>query len=433
MISKKIINYITVFIVFCDAFTLQNVLPFMELRLSYFIMFFVLLLWFLVLRDISLNRTFLFLFGTIIICSLYNIYIGKDVFFLLTKQVLGIFSSSLIFYLLIKVNRYDVKGLFKVYLNLAVLVALIGLFQRLCFTLGIKAGYDFSYILASHLHLNRSGFFKINSIMSEPSAFCYVMIPAFFVATTAFSKSNFSFLNKWQSIIIILSLIISFSLVGYVGMFFSFMLLFYNYAKARHLVLGTAVLFILMVFAYNNITDIKMRVDDSVNTLTGKTKLENTNQSTYALFSNVLVAWESFKDSPLFGSGLGSHSISYGRYIDEVVNTDAVNPYFLFQNSGDASSLFIRLMSETGLLGLLPVFYFIFRFWTLKKNDKSNSMWIVNNAILTVFLVRAIRGGHYFVGGTFFFLWLYYFSGKYGNMSQDVELQQDRNCNLSLI
>ena len=412
MISLNVINYLAVFIVFCDAFTLPNALPFMELRGSYPLMALVLVLCLPFSKGIPFSRTFLLLFGAIVAFSLYNVYIGNDTLFLLTKQAVGIFSNSMIFYLLMKVNKYDVKRLFKVYLHLALLTGLIGLFQELNYLLGFRAGYDFSYILASNVHISPGGFLKVTSIMSEPSAFCYVMMPAFFAAIASFSKSDFRCLNKWQSVIIILSVICSFSLVGYMGMIFSFMLLFFNYSKMKYLLTGTAVIFILMFFAYDNIPDLTMRVDDSINTLTGKAKLEETNLSTYALFSNTLVAWESFKDNPLFGSGLGSHSISYDRYIDTVVDTDAVNPDFSFQNRGDTSSLFVRLMSETGLFGLLSISYFVFRFWILKKNDKSNSLWIVNNAILVVFLVRAIRGGHYFVGGTFFFAWSYYFSGK---------------------
>ena len=413
--SRQVINYIAVFIVFSDALVFRNILPFMELRGSYFLMALVLVLCIPLLRGVCFNRTFLFLFGAVIVFSLCNIYVAKDTFLLLTKQVIGVFGNALVFYLLMKVNRYDVKRLFKVYLNLAFLVGLIGLFQEMSFLSGFRAGYDFSYMLPSwRLYLSEAGFLKISSIMSEPASFCYVMMPAFFAALTSFSKSNFKFLNKSRSLVIILSVVLSFSLVGYIGMVFSFMLLLFNYTKIRYLVVGTVLASIIMFFAYDNVADLKTRVDDSINAFAGKTKLEETNLSTFTLFSNALVAWESFKDNPVFGSGLGSHRISHDRYMEKVVDVSAVmaNYKYTFLNKGDASSLFLRLLSETGLLGLLFIFCFVFRFWTLKKNDKSGFLWIVSNAILAVFLIRAIRGGHYFVGGTFFFMWLYYFAGK---------------------
>ena len=411
----QLINLLAVFIVFSDALSWPGILPFMEIRLSYFLIVFLCFLSIPFLKGIYFSKTFLFFFGAIVLFSLYNIFLAKDTLFLLSKQLMGIFLNALFFYLIVKINKYDVKKLFKIYLNFAVLAGVIGLFQELSYLLGFRTGYDFSYILASRVHISQTGLLKVSSIMSEPAAFCYVMIPAFFTAITSFKKNEFKFLNKCTSSIIILSVIFSFSLSGYAGISFSFILLFFNYAKMKHFLIGTVVLSILMFFAYDNVMDLKMRINDSVGALIGKTKLEETNKSTFTLYCNTLIAWESIKDSPLFGSGLGSHAISYERYLNEVVDVKNVNPKFLFQNSRDTSSLLIRIMSETGLVGLLSVFYFIFRFWTLKKNDSSNYLWVVNNAILTMFFVRAIRGGHYFVGGTFFFMWMYYFSGKLSN------------------
>ena len=421
---RQSINYLAIFIIFSGGLTLYDYLPFADLRISYLIMAFVLLLCIPFLKGIYFNKAFLFLLGIIIIFSLYNVYIGKDTFVLLTKQIIGIFSTSLIFYLLMKVNKYDVKKMFKVYLNLAVLVGLIGLFQELSYLLGFKIGYDFSYIFPSWtLYLSETGFLQINSIMPEPAAFCYVMMPAFFVALTSFSKSNFKFLNKWKSLIIVSSVFFSFSLVGYIGIIFSLALLFYNYTKIRYLVIGTVLIVVIIFFAYTYIGDIKMRVDDSINVLTGKISLYSANLSTFTLFSNALVAYESFKDNPVFGSGLGSHEISYNRYIGKVVDIGKVR---MFLNVQDANSLFLRLLSETGLFGLLLIFYFIFKFHVLKKNDRSGYLWLISNAILAMFVIRLLRSGHYFDGGFFFFFWIYYFASKL-NRSEKNKLEEDLN------
>ena len=412
---------------FSGALTFRGTLPFVDLRISYLIMVLVLFLCMPFLKGVYFNKTFLFLFGIIIVFSLYNVYIGKDTFVLLTKQIIGIFLTSFTFYLLMEVNRYNVKKLFKVYLNLAFLVGLIGLFQELNYLLGFKAGYDFSYIFPSwRLHLSKTGFLRVNSILPEPATFCYSMMPAFFVSISSFSKNNFRFLKKWKSLIIISSVFFSFSLVGYIGMIVSLALLFYNYVKMRYLAMGGALIVVVMFFAYNNIGDIKMRVDDSIDVLTGKMNLYSANLSTFTLFSNALVAYESFKDNPVFGSGLGSHEISYNRYIGKVVSIHRV---VMFLNVEDANSLFLRLLSETGLFGLLLIFYFIFKFRVLKKNDKSGYLWLISNAILAMFLIRLLRYGHYFVGGFFFFFWLYYFAGR----SNMLKMQNSKRNHRGLI
>ena len=156
--------------------------------------------------------------------------------------------------------------------------------------------------------------------------------------------------------------------------------------------------------------------------LTGKANLTTVNLSTFALFSNSLVAYNSFRDNPIFGSGLGSHKLSYHKYIGDIVD---VNKISTFLNVDDANSLFLRLLSETGLFGIIIFFYFIFKFHLSKKRDESNYLWIINNAILVMFLIRLIRIGHYFIYGFFFFFWLYYFAWKF-NKTQSKK-HKDKN------
>ncbi len=414
---SSLINYAVVFIIFSGAFDISDALYCSDMRLSYFIMFFAVLFWLSFLKGIYFNKIFVILFTITIIFSLYNVYIGKDTLILLTKQIVGIFISSFVFYLLIHINKYDVKKIFNIYLNVAFLIGIIGLLQEVNYLLGWEAGYDFRYMLPSwRLHVSKIGLLKVNSILPEPAAFCYVMMPAFFVAVSSFLKNNFKFLKKWQSWVIILSFLLSFSLVGYMGVVFSLALLFCNYGKVRHWIASAVAILVLMFFSYN-IGDLKMRIDDSINVITRKTSLETTNLSTFALFSNALVAHESFKDNPVFGSGLGSHVVSYKRYIGKVVDVDKVR---MFLNSEDANSLFLRLLSETGLFGILCFLWFISRFYLSKRNDRSDHLWLINNAILAMFFIRLIRAGHYFNGGFFFFFWIYYFTNKLNDKGKRI-------------
>jgi len=403
------LNYIAIFVVFSSGLVFRNILP-IDLRISYFIILLLLFLFGIAFKNLYFNKGFLFAFTIVVMSSFYNVYLEKNTVTLLMKQIIGIGLTSLMFYLLIKINKYNINKLFRIYLNFAVLVGLIGLFQELSYLIGFEKGYNFWYISPTwSFHLSKIGLLRINSITPEPADFCYVMMPAFFVALTSFSKSNFKFLNKWKSVIIIFSVFFSFSLVGYIGILLSIALLFYNYGKIRHLIFGTTFILIISFFAYKNITELRIRVDDSVNVIAGKMELHSANLSTFALFSNALVAYESFKDNPVFGSGLGSHEISYNRCIGKVINNDEIIAFIKFQ---DANSLFLRLLSETGLFGILCFFWFIFKFHILKKNDRSGYLWIINNAILATFLIRLLRCGHYFVGGFFFFFWLYYFTAR---------------------
>lgn len=408
---KTLINYLAIFIIFSGAITYRD-FSFAELRFFYVIMAIVFLSWLPFLRRVYFNKTFLLLFSLTILFSFYNIFIGSDSIGLLTKQAIGIFATSLFFYLLIKINNCDLKGLFKIYLNIAFLVGLLGVVQEVSFLLRFKPGYyyGYHYFLLPYWRVyatDKANFLRVNSILTEPAQFCSTMVPAFFVALVSFTKNNFRFLSRWKSFIIIISFVLSMSSLGYVGIIFCIILLFCNYNKIKYILFSGLISLILILFFYSNVPPFKSRVDDSLAILTNKILPEQTNLSTFTLFSNALVAFESFKNNPLFGSGLGSHEISNRKYITKFLTGKST---YIFANVKDAASLFSRLLSETGLFGLLVFFIFIFKFYIRRKDDTSNYLWIINNAILSLFFVRLIRNGHYFNEGFFFFIWMYYFS-----------------------
>jgi O-antigen ligase len=258
--------------------------------------------------------------------------------------------------------------------------------------------------------------------MNEPGTFCVAMMPAFFVSLNSFFKGGFRFLKKWKCIIIIISVFFSLSLSGYVGIVLSFILLFYNYKKFRYILIGVILICAFVYYAYNYIGDIQDRVNWMQDVLYKKTLLDLTPDiSTFSFLTNALVTYNTFMESPVLGVGLGSYELSYYKYIGKIVDVDKVISFF---NWNDANSLFLRLLSETGLFGVLLFFWFIFRFYVFKKNDRSGYLWLINNGILVAFLIRLIRFGHYFIVGFFFFFWIYYFAGKASRMLKKV---QDEN------
>ena len=172
---------------------------------------------------------------------------------------------------------------------------------------------------------------------------------------------------------------------------------------------------IFIYTSYSYISVIRVRVDQTIGVATGSIKAIQANLSTFSLASNAFVAYKSFIDSPLFGRGLGSHQISYYEFIRSGIPGGFWREGHICLNIADAGSLFLRLASETGLFGIIVVFYFVFKFH-LKKSDYKN-LQIISNAILTLFIIQFVRQGHYFYNGFFFFIWLYYFAYKiYNNL-----------------
>jgi hypothetical protein len=150
------------------------------------------------------------------------------------------------------------------------------------------------------------------------------------------------------------------------------------------------------------------------NNSTKKEDIELLNTSSFALYSNFIIAQASFKENPLTGSGLGTHESNYKKYFSKYFDKDFIIRYGVF-NTADANSMFVRLMSETGLLGLGLFFTFLLKnaLWRKGYNDPEiRDYTLINQSILIWFLVRLIRTGNYFGNGFFLFFFIYYVSKK---------------------
>lgn len=85
-------------------------------------------------------------------------------------------------------------------------------------------------------------------------------------------------------------------------------------------------------------------------------------------------------------------------------------------NTADANSLFVRLMSETGLMGLGLFFTFLFKNLTGRSgydDPETRDYTLLNQGIFIWFVVRLVRTGNYFGNGFFLFFFMYYFSKKF--------------------
>src|SRR6202041_1164387 len=80
-------------------------------------------------------------------------------------------------------------------------------------------------------------------------------------------------------------------------------------------------------------------------------------------------------------------------------------------NSADANSLLLRLMSETGLTGLFFMLAIVVQCF-VGNDGIDNKYWIISGAILVLILLYLFRQGNYFVNGFPFFIWLYYYNKK---------------------
>jgi len=139
--------------------------------------------------------------------------------------------------------------------------------------------------------------------------------------------------------------------------------------------------------------------------------IKNTNTSSFVLYNNMHVAFESVKEYPLFGTGLGSYKAAYKKH-SLTKNVEVIAYDFEF-NTTDGNSLFVRMLVELGLFGVGIFFVLLFRgFIYLRTEEEFKEYKIISQAILILILLNLMRQGNYFLNGFPLFILLYYYNWK---------------------
>jgi hypothetical protein len=163
----------------------------------------------------------------------------------------------------------------------------------------------------------------------------------------------------------------------------------------------------LSIFLYLTSYEVRYRIDDIID-YSQKDSLQQANATTFSIFSNLKAMLFSLQNNPLFGSGLGNHENVYVEYFQNSTNYGNLRRYGLNMQGGH--SLFIRILSETGLVGILCVLFFFYKFRITKKNS---IYYIISLASLIYFIARIFKLGGYFDYGIYFFAGSYFFAHNY--------------------
>lgn len=372
-----------------------------------------------------------FIFFPLLIAGLVYSQTGDNELGLFFKIFVGFFASVLFYRYVFQAFDYDLNSLFRLYVKGAVIVSVIGLFQVFSFTIGFTPGYNFSWFL-NKWGLSYGGLgIRMNSIFSEPAYFAGVVGPAFFIAVYNLIKRERKFMSRREMFIILGAYLLTFSSLGIISIFVTALLLLVNFGFLRYAIVIGPALFFGYNYAYENIPEFRERVEGTV-TVFGKDEARDLNKvhgSSFVLYNNYVVAYENFKRNPFFGTGLGSHAVAFDKYsltrLQGVIKIDF--------NKADANSMFLRLLSETGLYGVVLMLFLVIRNFVPKQRAATDDNWLMSSAVLVVIIVYLMRQGHYFINGFPFFLWMYYFIRK-RNQSQMAEIDaaqeiEDRQMN----
>ena len=406
-ISETRNYYITVIFIYLSVF-INSFVFFKEPFEFYFgyIIFIILLPGFII--KYGFNGNLFFVFMILLVTGIVNVFLGNNTTALFFKVFTGLALSYFFYYYVVVDFNYDIERLFTWYLKGAYIVALIGILQFVSFKIGFTPGYNFRWIF-NKWGFSPGGIFgiRVNSIFAEPTHLGTVLSAAFFVSVYNLLRKETFYLTRFQSIVIIIVYILSFSSLGQTGIFLTFLFLAINFGLVRYVILLIPAAFVLFNSLYNNVSDFKSRFDGLIHLFSGEDfKLGETHGSAFILYNNYRVAIENFKTNFVFGTGIGSHPVAFEKF--SIASHIKIWGFNL--NSADANSMLLRLISETGLFGVCIFLFIVFRFFVRRQENNESFHWLVSNAILVMILLNLFRQGHYFLNGFPFFVMLYVFN-----------------------
>jgi hypothetical protein len=314
-----------------------------------------------------------------------------------------------IFYdLVIKEYNCNVKLLFKWYLKGSFIMAIIACFQYISFLIGFNAGFNYLWLFNKWtLALGGTLGIRINGFFAEPTYLASSLSAAFFISIYNLLRKEKFIISKFESIVLIIAYILSFSGIAQLGILISIILLLINFGLIRYLIIMIPIFILLFNVLYANVFEFRDRYDSTLQLFSGQTfKLGKTHGSSFILYNNAIVTYEHLKTNFLFGGGLGSHPIAFNKY--SIAKDWKVKGFN--NNSADASSMLLRLLSETGVIGALLFIVFIFKCYVKYNPFYSSYHWLISNSILVMILLNLFRQGNYILLGFPFFVLLYYYN-----------------------
>lgn len=334
------------------------------------------------------------------------------------NHFIGLLLYSLVFFSFFSKNRQKIISILQVYYKFCFFLACLAIFQTGLFVI-FNQSFLPQNILSNSQNFTGGGTFVAEvlgifprsvGLSSEPAYYAAILLPAVYISLHTLTGTGklFKIYNKKMALIILFGFIISFSIVGYLGLSLCIFSIFRKKIKTNFFKTSLFLLVFIAIFYMLLQSPIGGKVDSFISgskDITGKV-YTSSDQTSFALLSNLMVAIEGLKISNFMGTGLNSHVITYDATLSKIFSLSQI-PNEL--NKENAGSLFIRIPSELGLPGLVAFIWFLIYF-KVKSRDIMTRYEAINSMCLVFLITYCSRTGHYINILFMFFLALYYYS-----------------------
>ena len=266
----------------------------------------------------------------------------------------------------------------------------------MAYFLNIEWLYNFSIISINNSITTSGEFLRVTSILSEPAHLAIFLVPGISIILIDLLKIHrIEFRSKFKYIIILICSFLTFSMIIYltililIGYFIIFFKGKFN-KKIIFILLSVLVIYGVLFRYKDSLLIIKYKFE-SLFTLES---LDTNNLSSFAVISNFKIALYKLKEGYIFGTGLDSHINTYFNYIDTIY---AGKKIVMYLNYEDAASLYIRIFSEFGIIGLFLYVIFIIKKGIYKLNNINfiSYNYLINKISFIGVITYGIRMGTY--------------------------------------
>lgn len=378
---NRYIEFTSVLMVFLQGFVITGLAPF-DLKFYYFFLITNSIL-LLALGGIKIHKYIVFVLFLISLHGILAFTLYSIPIILFIKQIIGITITVVYFYNIF--SRYRLERLFSIYLKLALITCVIGI---LFYPTGLLDGEPD----------------RLDGLMSEPSKFVVVLIPALFYFI---KKKKYLF-----AAILLLGFILAKSSLGIIAIILMILILVLRTKTLKYV--GITLISIVVIFSIlMKEEQFQERVDstlENLNVFETKSFPHGVNISSYALLKNAYITFNNFKDHPL-GTGLGSYGYQHDIYLKDLNLPEFIHILGLEDlNKDDANSMFLRITSDFGLFGLIAIFGFLWLGIYAKIRNYDSEKKAICLGMFIYFLIKFIRMGHYFPEEMYFFLFMFLYT-----------------------
>ncbi len=354
-------------------------------------------------EQIKFSKFLLFIFTTIFVISIISIIsVNYDVAKFSQQYFLLALSFSCYYFVL---RSSDYEEIFSCYLDVSAFIVALGILQFVIFGL---TRINIFFFITKKTPTVAPNILRTSSVVVEPSYLSTLLTPALYFYLKKLIEKKLSKKEKKRFMLLIFCIITTFSTITY---FVSFIMILFLALTAKNKILKFLssilitifLVLIILVLGSGNISKesvfyaISMKLTESFSIFENMNPkiFETLNLSTYALATNLWISLNA--PNRIFGTGLGTHQISYYNLYKSDFQSYGLN-------ATDAFSLGVRIYSEFGIVGIICMFLFLLKNIDLKNN--------INVACFFYILTMLIRGGNYFLCGVVFFFCMFYLSRK---------------------